>query len=84
VVAVYLTQPKGYETPIRVLAGFTRVHLAPGASSHVGLTIDPRSLSQVDEAGNHVILTGEYVVSVGETSPQTATFTVAGKAEEPK
>jgi beta-glucosidase len=84
VVAVYLTQPKGYETPIRVLAGFTRVHLAPGASSHVGLTLEPRSLSQVDEAGNHVILPGEYAVTVGDSSPQTATFTVAGKAEVPK
>jgi beta-glucosidase len=67
-----------------VLAGFTRVHLAPGASSHVGLTLEPRSLSQVDEAGNHVILPGEYAVTVGDSSPQTATFTVAGKAEVPK
>ncbi|HEX4652504.1 MAG TPA: glycoside hydrolase family 3 C-terminal domain-containing protein, partial [Granulicella sp.] len=48
VVELYLTQPRAFETPLRVLAGFTRVHLAAGQSTHVGFTIDPRSLGQVD------------------------------------
>jgi beta-glucosidase len=87
VVELYLTQPKGFETPIRVLAGFTRVHLGPGESTHLGITIDPRSISQVDSNGTHVILPGDYTVSLGSAQPgetgsiQVGKFTVAGKAE---
>jgi beta-glucosidase len=90
VVELYLTQPKASETPIRILAAFTRVHLAPGKTSHVGLTINPRSIAQVDSNGTRVILAGEYAVSLGGSQPgdttsvQTGTFTVTGKAELPK
>jgi beta-glucosidase len=86
VVELYLTQPNAFETPIRVLAGFTRVHLDPGQSTHVGLTIDPRSIAQVDAKGVRMILPGEYTVSLGgaqpgeATSVQTGKFTVVGKA----
>ncbi len=90
VVELYLTQPKGDETPVRVLAGFTRVHLNAGELTHVGLTIDPRSLGQVDAKGNRVIVPGEYIVSVGGTQPgesasvQTAKFTITGTSQLPK
>jgi beta-glucosidase len=84
VVEVYVTQPKGFETPRRVLAGFTRVHLVAHATTHVSLTIDPRSLGQVDAKGNRVIVPGEYSISVGSTQPEdsaqvlTASFRVTG------
>jgi beta-glucosidase len=90
VVEVYLTQPRGYETPIHALAAFTRVHLDPGASSPVGLTLDPRAIAQVDEKGNRVVLPGEYTISIGGSQPdgsasiQTATFTISGRKELPK
>jgi beta-glucosidase len=91
VVELYLSQPKASGTPIRVLAGFTRVHLAAGQSTHVGLTIDPRSIAQVDSKGSRVILPGDYTVSLGGAQPgdaaapvQTGTFTITGKAELPK
>ena len=90
VVELYLTQPEAFETPLRVLAGFKRVHLGPGESAHVSLTIDPRSLGQVDENGNRVIVPGEYTVSLGGAQPQEATsiqigkFNLTGKAELPK
>ena len=90
VVELYLTQPKAAETPIRVLAAFTRVHLKPGMTTHVGLTIDARSIAQVDSVGSRVILPGKYTVSIGgsqpgdSTSVQTGTFEVTGKAELPK
>ncbi|HZQ43439.1 MAG TPA: glycoside hydrolase family 3 C-terminal domain-containing protein [Acidobacteriaceae bacterium] len=78
VAELYLTQPRGYETPVRKLVGFQRVHLAPGASTHLSLSIDPRSLSQVDEKGNHIILPGEYSVSLGSTQPGEDTSTLTG------
>jgi beta-glucosidase len=90
VVELYLTQPKTSDTPIRVLAGFTRVHLGPGQSTHVGFTISPRSIAQVDSEGTRMILPGDYTVSLGGTQPgdaapvQTGKFTILGKAELPK
>jgi len=90
VVELYLTQPRGFETPLRVLAGFTRVHLAGGQSAHVGFTIDPRSLGQVDAEGKRSVLAGEYTVSLGGAQPdagaavQTARFHVTGTAELPR
>jgi beta-glucosidase len=90
VVELYLTQPKASDTPIRVLAGFTRVHLGPGQSTQVGFKIDPRSIAQVDSNGTRTILPGDYTVSLGGAQPgetasvQTGTFTITGNAELPK
>jgi beta-glucosidase len=90
VVELYLTQPKASDTPIRVLAGFTRVYLGPGQSTHVGFKIDPRSIAQVDSNGTRTILPGDYTVSLGGAQPgetasvQTGTFTITGNAELPK
>jgi beta-glucosidase len=90
VVELYLVQPKAYETPIRALAGFKRIHLGAGESAHVTLTIDPRSLGQVDQKGNRVIVPGEYTVSLAGAQPQeavsvqTGKFKVSGKTELPK
>ncbi len=86
VVEVYLTQPKGYGTPNRVLAGFQRIHLAAGASAHVSLQIDPRSLSQVDQTGTRQILPGTYTVSLSGRQPDRndapgTTFLVTGSSQ---
>jgi beta-glucosidase len=78
VAELYLTQPRGYQTPVRKLVGFQRVHLARGASTHLSLTIDSRSLSQVDDKGNHVILPGEYTISLGGAQPGTGAITLTG------
>jgi beta-glucosidase len=90
VVELYLTQPKGFETPLRVLAGFKRIHLATDESAHVRLDIDPRSLGQVDGKGDRVIVPGEYSVSVGGAQPweaasvQTGKFVIKGQTRLPK
>lgn len=86
VVELYLTQPKADETPIRILAGFTRIHLDPGQASHVGLTISPRSIAQVDAKGARRVLPGTYSVFFGGAQPNEAsrplsgTFMVTGEA----
>jgi len=90
VAELYLTQPKGFETPLRLLVGFTRIHLGPGESSPVHLTIAPRSLGQVDAQGNRIILPGVYTVSLGGSQPGndaqvlTGTFTITGQSDLPK
>jgi beta-glucosidase len=90
VVQVYLTQPKAPLTPLRTLAGFTRVHVEPGATAHVAVPIDPRTLGQVDEKGERVIQPGTYGVAVGGAQPPdfpgavTATFEVTGSLTLPR
>jgi beta-glucosidase len=90
VVELYLKQPKAFETPVRVLAAFKRIHLAPDEAAHVSLTVDPRSLGQVDAKGNRVIVPGEYVVYLAGSQPgeslsvQTAKLSITGKAVLPK
>jgi len=79
VVELYLTQPKAFETPLRALAGFKRIHIGAGESAHVSLTIDPRSLGQVDAKGNRVIVPGEYLVSFAGAQPQEAASVQTGK-----
>jgi beta-glucosidase len=50
----------------------------------VTLTVDPRSLGQVDAKGNRMIVPGEYSISIGSAQPEdsaqvlTANFRVAG------
>jgi beta-glucosidase len=88
VVEVYLQQPPAFQTPLHTLAGFQRVHLNPGESAQIDFTITPRTLGQVDEQGNRVILPGRYSVSVGGGQPDdstlTGTFTIAGEKDLPK
>jgi beta-glucosidase len=90
VIEVYLTQPRGFETPRRVLADFFRLHLQAGQSSEAHLNLNPRTIAQVDEKGNRVILPGTYTVTVGGGQPgtsfstQTAPFTMTGTKQLPK
>ena len=84
VVELYLTQPKAALTPLRTLGGFARVHVEPGATAHVAIRIDPRTLGQVTETGERVVLPGTYSVAVGGAQPAesagavTASFAVKG------
>ncbi len=87
VVELYLTQPKQALTPLRTLGAFARVHVQPGQTVHVALPVSARTLGQVDEKGERVIVPGEYQVSVGGTQPGESsggvagTFTVRGPAK---
>jgi beta-glucosidase len=78
VVELYLTQPRQALTPIRTLAAFARVHLRPGQSAHVALPVSARSLGQVQENGQRVIVPGEYQVFVGGTQPGESDGGVSG------
>ncbi|HXY39986.1 MAG TPA: glycoside hydrolase family 3 C-terminal domain-containing protein, partial [Vicinamibacteria bacterium] len=90
VVEAYLTQPKAGLTPLRTLAGFTRVRIEPGRSEHVVFHVDPRTLGQVDDKGERVILPGSYTVAIGGAQPTefpavvTATFNVTGSQTLPR
>ncbi len=55
VVQLYVSYPGIDGAPLRALAGFQRVHLAPSAAQSVSFTLSPRELSIVDPAGNRVV-----------------------------
>jgi beta-glucosidase len=90
VVQLYLTQPKAGVTPLRTLGGFTRVHIEPGQTTHVGLQLDPRTIGQVNEKGERVIVPGTYTVAIGGAQPVeypgsvTSTFDVTGTETLPR
>jgi beta-glucosidase len=72
----------GWEAPKR-LAGFRKVELAPGASTVVSLTVDPRLLSVWDaKAHGWSVAAGDYDVSLGASSRAlSVTSTVTLKAQ---
>ena len=71
VVQLYITFPKLAGAPLKALRGFTRVNLKAGEQKHVKLTLAPRDLSYVNEAGDRFISTGDYLITVGGGQPGT-------------
>jgi len=71
VVQLYVTFPKMPGTPLRALRGFARVHIPAGDTQHVQLTLNPRDLSFVNEAGDRGVYAGAYSISVGGGQPGT-------------
>jgi beta-glucosidase len=90
VAELYVTYPQLAGAPLRALKGFTRVHLAAGASTHVSFTVTPRDLSMVNPKGDRIITPGEYRLSVGGGQPGTdaptvsSTFQIKGEMMMPE
>jgi beta-glucosidase len=87
VVEAFLKTPQT-DGPIRSLAAFERVHLAPGESREVSLTFNDRALSSVSASGERSVIPGTYHLAIGSTQPSASTasadFTVRGTAALPK
>jgi beta-glucosidase len=89
VVEAYLKNPQK-DGPIHSLAGFERVTIAAGQSRDVDISIDPRTLSSVDDRGNRSILPGKYTLVLAGAQPQEAqskseaVFTITGSQPLPK
>ena len=70
VVQLYVTDSAAsVPVPVRSLAGFQRVALAPGERRRVSFTLAPRRLSVIDAAGRRVVEPGAFLVSVGGKQP---------------
>jgi beta-glucosidase len=69
VVEAYLKTPQA-GGPIHSLVGFERVSIGAGVSRDVTFTIDPRSMSSVDEKGERAILEGKYTLTLAGAQPQ--------------
>jgi beta-glucosidase len=73
--------------PVKQLAGFKRVSLAPGEKKTVTFSLTPNELSYWSMARNHFLVeAGSYTVKVGGSSdnlPLSATFTISSEFEIP-
>jgi beta-glucosidase len=66
---VYAALPASAAEPPKRLVGWSRVHLEPGESKEVSVTIDPKYLSIFDEASDAwKLLPGSYSFMVGGSS----------------
>ena len=65
VAELYLAFPKVPGTPIRALRGMQRVHLKAGETQRLHFELSPRDLSSVTAAGDIVVQSGDYALSVG-------------------
>jgi beta-glucosidase len=80
---LYLKPPAFEGAPRLALRGFQRLSLTAGEHATVTFDLSPRDLSFVDRDGRRLMMTGQYVVSVGSGQPdsgvpvQTAPFTVS-------
>ena len=89
VVQAYIKTPQK-NGPIHMLAGLQRLRLESGESRMVTLTLDPRSISSVDENGERAVIPGQYHLSVGSAQPSEtqqkaeADFRVEGTDPLPK
>jgi beta-glucosidase len=89
IVEAYVKTPQN-DGPIHSLVGFDRVTVPAGQTKDVKITIDPRSLSSVDDQGNRSILEGKYTITLAGAQPQEteskseAAFTVSGSLAMPK
>lgn len=54
--------------PVKELKGFERVHLKPGETRQVALSIDPESLACCDIDFNFTVEPGEFEIMVGNSS----------------
>jgi beta-glucosidase len=72
VAELYISFPKTPGAPLKALRGFKRVHLKAGEQQRVKLTLGPRDLSYVNEAGDRLVGAGDYIISVGGGQPGTA------------
>jgi beta-glucosidase len=90
VVELYVTFPKLAGASLRALRGFKRVHFKAGQQQHVTLSLSPRDLSYVNEAGDRLVAAGDYIITVGGGQPGTqaphadAHLTITGEQKLPE
>jgi beta-glucosidase len=60
------------------LRGFQRVHLAAGQSQELHFELKNRDLSMVTEAGQPIVASGDYTITIGGGQPDTVAPSVNG------
>jgi len=70
VVQLYIALPgAGKTSPIRQLAGFEKIQLAPGEKKNVKFTVSPGQLQAINQKGEREAVYGDFVFWAGGTQP---------------
>ena len=73
VVQLYISHKNpGFKTAIRTLKGFQRIALPPGAQKIIRFTLGEKELSEIDQQGKAVPISGSFEISVGGGQPNAA------------
>jgi beta-glucosidase len=56
--------------PLRQLAGFKRIHLAPRETKAVTFTVTTHQLSLIDDTGQRIVEPGTFEVAIGGRQPE--------------
>jgi beta-glucosidase len=81
VVQLYLSWPSApVVSPLRQLAGFTRVLLKPGQTSKASFVLTDRQMSVVDEEGRRMVVPGRIRLTVGGRQPDPRSQELSGTA----
>ena len=78
VVQLYLEFPAVPGAPQIALRGFQRIHLEPGEHRTVHFELKNRDLSMVTDAGQPIIASGDYTISIGGGQPDTGAPGISG------
>ena len=78
VVQLYLEFPAVPGAPQIALRGFQRIHLEPGEHRTVHFELKNRDLSMVTDAGQPIIASGDYTISIGGGQPNTGAPGISG------
>ncbi|MGA2811475.1 MAG: glycoside hydrolase family 3 C-terminal domain-containing protein, partial [Candidatus Acidiferrum sp.] len=78
VVELYVSHPEIDGAPVRALAGFERIHLAPQEKRNVRFVLDERDLSVVDKGGTRRVPAGPVTVWIGGGQPGSPGGSSAG------
>jgi beta-glucosidase len=54
--------------PVQALKGFERIHLQPGASKTITLTLNPEDFEMLNEKMETVIEPGDFTIMIGSSS----------------
>ena len=68
-------------SPKLQLVGYQRVHLQPAESRVVTFDLEPRSISEVDAAGNCTVQAGSYKLAIGGAQPNDPKATTTNVTE---
>jgi beta-glucosidase len=69
VVQLYLSNKRDFETPIRALKGFRRIHLKAGETQTVEFFLTQEELSGGNPAGDRIPMAGEVEIAIGGGQP---------------
>ncbi len=69
VAELYMSYPPSKTAPMHALVGFSRVHIAAGATQRVHFALDARAWIEVLADGERAILPGRYTLFVGGSQP---------------